>query len=116
MPIYEYKCDRCDNVFEVIQKFVDPPVAVHEQCGGKVVRLISTSALQFKGSGFYITDYKKTGGKDAKVANAKNGDSTSSSDSSKSESASGKPAETPAATAKPTPAPASTSSTTESKK
>src|SRR5580693_1130633 len=58
MPIYEYRCSKCGKTFEKIQKFVDPPVEVHEDCGGPVERLISTSALQFKGSGFYITDYK----------------------------------------------------------
>ena len=59
MPIYEYRCSKCGKTFEKIQKFVDPPVEVHEDCGGPVERLISTSALQFKGSGFYITDYAK---------------------------------------------------------
>lgn len=60
MPLYEYKCDRCNQVFEVLQKFSDAPLAVHPDCGGTVERLISTSALQFKGSGFYITDYSKS--------------------------------------------------------
>lgn len=116
MPIYEYKCDRCDDVFEVIQKFVDPPVTVHQVCGGKVVRLISTSALQFKGSGFYITDYKKSGGNGAKAANSKNSDSKNS-DSSSSSSTSESSSSTPAATATPaaTSTPASTTSS-ESKK
>lgn len=59
MPIYEYRCSKCGKTFEKIQKFVDAPVKVHEGCGGPVERLISTSALQFKGSGFYITDYAK---------------------------------------------------------
>ena len=116
MPIYEYKCDRCEDVFEVIQKFVDPPLTVHEVCGGNVVRLISTSALQFKGSGFYITDYKKSGGNGTKSANSKNSDSKnsdSSSSTSKSESSSSTPAATAAPAATATPA-ASTSS--ESKK
>lgn len=61
MPLYEYKCDKCGSVFEVIQKFVDEPLSTHDNCGGAVERLISTSALMFKGSGFYITDYAKTG-------------------------------------------------------
>lgn len=64
MPLYEYKCERCQNVFEVIQKFSDSPLEVHEGCGGTVERLLSSPALQFKGSGFYITDYArgKSGG------------------------------------------------------
>ena len=61
MPLYEYKCDTCGDVFELIQKFADAPLTVHEQCGGAVHRLISRSALQFKGSGWYVTDYAKSG-------------------------------------------------------
>jgi len=61
MPIYEYKCDNCGEVFEVRQKFADEPVTVHEKCGGPVHRLMSTPSFQFKGSGFYVTDYGKGG-------------------------------------------------------
>ena len=61
MPIYEYKCDRCGEVFEVRQKFSDEPVVVHEKCGGAVQRLISAPSFQFKGSGWYATDYGKGG-------------------------------------------------------
>ena len=59
MPLYEYKCDNCGEVFEVMQKFADEPVAVHEKCGGPVHRLISSPAFQFKGSGWYVNDYGK---------------------------------------------------------
>ena len=62
MPLYEYKCKSCGETFEIIQKFSDTPLAVHEKCGGPVERLISTSALQFKGSGWYVTDYAKGNG------------------------------------------------------
>jgi len=65
MPLYEYKCGSCGEVFEVIQKFSDSPLSVHEKCGGAVERLISASALQFKGSGWYVTDYGKGGSKPA---------------------------------------------------
>ena len=61
MPIYEYKCDQCGEVFEVRQKFADEPVKVHEKCGGPVQRLLSTPSFQFKGSGWYVTDYGKGG-------------------------------------------------------
>jgi putative FmdB family regulatory protein len=64
MPVYEYKCQACGDVFEVRQKFVDEPLTVHEKCGGKVERLISVSALQFKGTGWYVTDYGKGNSKD----------------------------------------------------
>jgi putative FmdB family regulatory protein len=59
MPLYEYQCDGCGSVFEVMQKFSDTPLTVHEQCGGQVHRLLSAPALQFKGSGWYITDYAR---------------------------------------------------------
>ena len=59
MPIYEYKCEGCGEVFEVIQKFADEPVTVHEKCGGHVHRLMSAPSFQFKGSGWYVTDYAK---------------------------------------------------------
>jgi putative FmdB family regulatory protein len=59
MPIYEYKCENCGEVFDVIQKFADEPVTVHEKCGGPVRRLISSPSFQFKGSGWYVTDYGK---------------------------------------------------------
>lgn len=62
MPLYEYKCVSCGDVFEVIQKFSDAPLSSHEKCGGAVERLLSTPAFQFKGSGWYITDYARSGG------------------------------------------------------
>jgi putative FmdB family regulatory protein len=58
MPLYEYRCSKCDRVFEVLQKFSDAPLELHEGCGGPVERLISAPSFQFKGSGWYITDYK----------------------------------------------------------
>ncbi len=58
MPLYEYKCERCGQTFEVRQKFADKPLTTHNGgCGGHVERLLSVPTLQFKGSGFYITDY-----------------------------------------------------------
>jgi len=63
MPIYEYKCDNCGEVFEVRQKFADEPVQVHEKCGGPVHRLMSTPSFNFKGSGWYVTDYARSGSK-----------------------------------------------------
>lgn len=59
MPLYEYKCEGCGETFEVIQKFSDEPLTVHEKCGGPVHRLLSAPAFQFKGSGWYATDYAK---------------------------------------------------------
>jgi putative FmdB family regulatory protein len=59
MPLYEYECDECRHRFERIQKFSDPRVEICPKCGGKVHKLMSSPAIQFKGSGFYITDYAK---------------------------------------------------------
>jgi len=61
MPLYEYACHRCGRNFEVIQKFSDEPLTTHEGCGGELERLISPPALQFKGSGWYVTDYARNG-------------------------------------------------------
>jgi putative FmdB family regulatory protein len=61
MPMYEYKCASCGDVFEVIQKFSDEPLHEHPGCGGALERLISVSALQFKGSGWYVNDYGRNG-------------------------------------------------------
>ena len=79
MPLYEYQCEACGDRFERIVKFSDPPIETCPKCGGAVRKLMSSPAIQFKGSGFYITDYAKkehtdaakadtdpAGGKDAK--------------------------------------------------
>ncbi|HKD10282.1 MAG TPA: zinc ribbon domain-containing protein [Bryobacteraceae bacterium] len=105
MPLYEYKCHSCGKTFEVLQKFSDEPVKVHEGCGGDVERLISRSAFQLKGSGWYATDYAKPNGggatkDDSKASGDKSGDSK---ESSKTET---KPAETKTPETKSTPAPA----------
>jgi putative FmdB family regulatory protein len=78
VPLYEYKCDKCGDVFEVIEKFSDKPLQVHEKCGGPVHRLISTSSFQLKGSGWYATDYARGG----KSASKGDGDNKNSADSS----------------------------------
>ena len=59
MPLYEYECDLCGHRFELIQKFSDAPVDQCPSCGGPVHKLQSAPAIQFKGAGFYITDYAK---------------------------------------------------------
>lgn len=62
MPLYDYQCESCGNRFEVIQKFSDPAVTTCEKCGGSVRKLLSAPAIQFKGSGWYVTDYGRKGG------------------------------------------------------
>jgi putative FmdB family regulatory protein len=59
MPLYEYQCDACAHRFEVIQKFSDPAIDVCPKCGGAVKKLLSSPAIQFKGAGWYITDYAR---------------------------------------------------------
>jgi putative FmdB family regulatory protein len=61
MPLYEYECDACGHRFELIQKFSDPPAEVCPACGGRVRKLLSSPAIQFKGSGWYVTDYAQKG-------------------------------------------------------
>ena len=61
MQLYEYECESCKERLEAIQKFSDPPYEICPQCGGPLKKLISSPAIQFKGSGFYITDYGKSG-------------------------------------------------------
>jgi putative FmdB family regulatory protein len=79
MPLYEYQCDNCGERFEAMQKFADAPITLHETCGGPVRRLLSVPALQFKGSGFYINDYAKSGS-----SSAGNGESNKKSESGES--------------------------------
>jgi putative FmdB family regulatory protein len=66
MPLYEYQCDNCGHRFEKIQKFSDPPVEQCPKCGSSVHKLMSSPAFQFKGSGWYVTDYAKKDTKEAK--------------------------------------------------
>jgi len=83
MPIYEYKCDNCGEVFEVRQKFADEPVQVHEKCGGPVHRLMSTPSFNFKGSGWYVTDYGK-GNNGSKKSDKENKESKEGKESKES--------------------------------
>ncbi|NOR14655.1 MAG: zinc ribbon domain-containing protein, partial [Candidatus Aminicenantes bacterium] len=57
MPLYEYKCDKCGSVEEVIQKVADKPLIKCSKCGGPLHKLLSSPAIQFKGTGWYVTDY-----------------------------------------------------------
>lgn len=59
MPLYEYECDACGQRFELIRKFSDPPVTSCTACNGSVRKLLSSPAIQFKGSGWYVTDYAR---------------------------------------------------------
>ena len=93
MPLYEYECQVEGNRFEVIQKFSDAPLTVCPTCGGAVRRLISSPAIQFKGTGWYITDYARKGksGSDSSSSSgsSESGKSGGSSSSGSSSSGSG---------------------------
>ncbi|MDH5526020.1 MAG: hypothetical protein OEY97_01775 [Nitrospirota bacterium] len=77
MPIYEYQCEKCGHLFDAIQKYTDDALTDCPECDGSVSRLVSTPAIQFKGSGFYITDYQKSGG--SGVASSASGPGSSDS-------------------------------------
>jgi putative FmdB family regulatory protein len=103
MPTYEYRCPECGTDFEKFQKMSDEPVAECPSCGAKAERRISAGAgLVFKGSGFYITDYRGEGYK--KAAKAEGG--SSSSESSSSSSSDSKPSSEGGAKSESKPAPA----------
>ena len=93
MPLYEYECKKCHHRFERIQKFSDPHVKKCPECGGPVEQVISAPAVQFKGSGWYVTDYAKKSSTGS-ASSSSNGDSSSKKDtkskddSAKSESSS----------------------------
>jgi putative FmdB family regulatory protein len=86
MPLYEYECEACQKRFEKIQKYTDAPPDVCPHCGkGPIKKLFSSPAIQFKGSGFYITDYAKKSTSEAGSKSSSEG-SSSSSESKSSES------------------------------
>ena len=88
MPIYEYSCQKCGAHMEVMQKISDKPLARHAKCGGKLSKEWSRSGFQFKGSGWYVTDYagKKSESKEAKEAKETKAESSSTSSETKSDS------------------------------
>ena len=71
MPLYEYECDACRRRFEVIQKFSDARLTTCEECGGHLHKLLSSPAIQFKGSGWYVTDYARAAKSDTKSGESK---------------------------------------------
>lgn len=61
MPIYEFRCKKCNNQIEVFQKFSDKPPTKCKKCGGRLEKMISATSFQFKGEGWYVTDYGRKG-------------------------------------------------------
>lgn len=100
MPLYEYQCKKCHSLTERIQKFSDPPLTTCPHCGGELEQLLSAPAVQFKGSGWYVTDYARSssqgkGGNGSAAGSSSEGKSESASSASteKSSAASDKPGE-----------------------
>ena len=85
MPLYEYQCKKCHSLTERIQKFSDPPLTVCPHCGGELEQLLSAPSVQFKGSGWYVTDYARKGAKPS--ATGGNGASATSPTEGKPEAA-----------------------------
>ncbi|MFL6248632.1 MAG: FmdB family zinc ribbon protein [Thermoanaerobaculia bacterium] len=85
MPIYEYQCNQCKERHEVIQRFSDAPLSHCPSCGGDMKKLPSSPAIQFKGSGFYKTDYASGSGASSSSKTETKSESSSPSTESKSE-------------------------------
>jgi putative FmdB family regulatory protein len=98
MPLYEYLCESCGHQFEIIQKFSDSPLEKCPKCDGAVRKLQSAPAFQFKGTGWYITDYPKkdssSASKDTANEPAKSESKADSGSDKKSDAATAKPVET----------------------
>jgi putative FmdB family regulatory protein len=90
MPLYEYECKKCHHRFEKIQKFSDPHVKKCPECGGPIEQVISAPAVQFKGSGWYVTDYAKKSSASSS-SNSSNGDSSSNKEGKSKSEGSSKP-------------------------
>jgi putative FmdB family regulatory protein len=90
MPLYEYQCDACGHRFETIQKFSDAPLESCPNCGGALRKLQAAPAFQFKGSGWYITDYAKKDSAPTGKTDSGSKDSAGSNSASKTETP-GKP-------------------------
>lgn len=109
MPIYEYSCKKCGKTIEVIQKFSDPILRKHQKCGGSLTKLISASAFQLKGTGWYVTDYARKGKggesesskESASESSTEKKESAPKSEAASKESSSESPKKTPKASGKP---------------
>jgi putative FmdB family regulatory protein len=97
MPIYEYQCKKCSAHTEVMQKVSDKPLTKCRKCGGRLEKLLSAPAIQFKGSGWYVTDYAgKKGGEEKKSNDSSTGSSTTENKSASKEAGTSKKESSPA--------------------
>src|SRR5580700_11965402 len=90
MPLYEYKCSKCGEKIEVLQKFSDPPLTRHKGCRGTLHKLVSAAGLHFKGSGWYVNDYASKSGGSSEGKSESGSESKSESKSSESKSSESK--------------------------
>jgi putative FmdB family regulatory protein len=91
VPLYEFQCKKCGHRFERIQKFSDPDPKSCPECGGKIERMLHAPAVQFKGSGWYATDYASKGKSSSKDEGGASSESSSKSDSGEKKSESKEP-------------------------
>lgn len=101
MPLYEYQCEECGGRFERIRKFSDPPLDEPcPKCGGPIKKLISSPAIQFKGKGWYVTDYAKSGTAEPSKAESATSEASADakSDAKKKDSSSGGKSESASST------------------
>jgi|SRR5262245_59221271 len=87
MPIYEYECSKCGKTIEVLQRMTDKPLKKHGGCGGSLTKLISAAGFQFKGTGWYVTDYAR---KDTKTESKEKDTKETSSNGNKEGSSASK--------------------------
>jgi putative FmdB family regulatory protein len=107
LPLYEYRCKKCRRRTEKIRKFSDPPLTICEHCGGELEQLLSSPAIRFKGSGFYINDYAR---KPSDAGSTSSTESSPSTEKKEKETGKEKGAEKAKESSKPSePAKASTS-------
>ncbi len=85
MPLYEYQCKKCKHRFEKIQKFSDKMLKKCPECGGPIEQMVSAPAVQFKGSGWYVTDYAKKGSSSASSSSSENESSAKQAKEAKEE-------------------------------
>ncbi len=93
LPLYEYECKKCGRRLEKIRKFSDPPLTVCENCGGKLKQLLSSPAIRFKGSGWYVNDYARKPSVDSGNSSADSSPSKEKKETEKKATDSTKPSE-----------------------
>lgn len=109
MPIYEYQCQSCGHAFETMQRLADAPLTLCPQCEGPLKKLISAPAFQFKGSGWYVTDYSRSGGGKTASSTEAGGKSEGGGGEAKTETKTTESAATKVETSSASPKPSSSS-------